>query len=521
MNRQRFQYMVVPAWPALAWLSRCQSGSDVVEVFHGLGVETTEEWFGEVIWAGEFTQGGFDQTDIIAGSGGRARERGIVFVSSGSTVDRLQSLTTADGVWLSNSLCCLLTMAGGSLDPTYPHFHADFSSINKGLSQYKRHIDSSVGQVELTYFDNLLWTGMTLEHEPKPLSAPEFTSFEAYRDFLGLSMHAFANNAVAATRHQRFQPLCALSNGYDSPTVGVIARNFGGCQEALSFDVGRDECDDSGETIARYLGMNCTVIPRGKWQSLEGPEIPFIAGTPSGSDVLWAGAEPQLSGTVLFTGFYGDAVWAKDAKYRVSDLARGDGSGRSLTEYRLQAKFIHCPVPFWGSRRGQELMVISRSSLMQAWDLLGNYSRPICRRIVEEAGIPRELFGVGKRGVSVELYRPEIFLTPTALKDYHAWLRKNRKLWIRKFQIPPIPVIAKGVDTTLSILIKSLSTVEGWIPPTYGLNRFRSILKRITWKIRSIQIGVKAPPYLRRYTFPWAIEHEKIHFPVQKERKGS
>src|SRR5690606_24732652 len=100
-------------------------------------------------------------------------------------------------------------------------------------------------------------------------------------------------------------------------------------------------------------------------------------------------------------------------KYQVSDLARGDGSGRSLTEYRLRANFIHCPVPFWGARNGQKLVAISQSRAMQAWDIRGNYSRPICRRIIEEGGIPRGIFGSSKRGISVQLYRPENFLTPT------------------------------------------------------------------------------------------------------------
>ena len=30
---------------------------------------------------------------------------------------------------------------------------------------------------------------------------------------------------------------------------------------------------------------------------------------------------------------------------------RGDVSGLALTEYRLQAGFLNCPVPFWGARR--------------------------------------------------------------------------------------------------------------------------------------------------------------------------
>jgi hypothetical protein len=30
------------------------------------------------------------------------------------------------------------------------------------------------------------------------------------------------------------------------------------------------------------------------------------------------------------------------------------------------------------------------------WDIGGAYSRPLCRRLVEEASVPREIFGVSK-----------------------------------------------------------------------------------------------------------------------------
>jgi hypothetical protein len=35
---------------------------------------------------------------------------------------------------------------------------------------------------------------------------------------------------------------------------------------------------------------------------------------------------------------------------------------------------------------------------MKKWQLNNNYDRPIPRRIIEEAGVPRELFGLNKHG---------------------------------------------------------------------------------------------------------------------------
>ena len=123
------QYVPVPAWPRLAWLACCRADEDGVMVWHGEGVETTNAWFCEAAWAGAFQEGTFDQTDIVAGTGGRVRDGKLVFVSSGSTVDRLQFLEQDKGLWVSNSLACLLSGTEGGLDPTYGRFDLDLGTI--------------------------------------------------------------------------------------------------------------------------------------------------------------------------------------------------------------------------------------------------------------------------------------------------------------------------------------------------------------------------------------------------------
>lgn len=110
-----FEYKLVADWPPLAWLARCHDASQAMTIFHGQRVEITPEWFCEAVWAGPYEDGGFDQTDIIAGSGGRLRDGRAIFVSSGSTVDRLNSLEVADGAWVSNSLACLLAATRAAL----------------------------------------------------------------------------------------------------------------------------------------------------------------------------------------------------------------------------------------------------------------------------------------------------------------------------------------------------------------------------------------------------------------------
>ncbi|HUG78292.1 MAG TPA: hypothetical protein VML57_12500 [Burkholderiales bacterium] len=115
-------YEPQPHWPPLAWIAELRPGKGTIRVKHGGHVETAEEWCCEAVWDGNFGDGAFDRTDIIAGSGVRVRGNRLMLVSSGSTVDRLQSLRLADRLLVSNSLVCLLAEADASLNPAYPHY---------------------------------------------------------------------------------------------------------------------------------------------------------------------------------------------------------------------------------------------------------------------------------------------------------------------------------------------------------------------------------------------------------------
>src|SRR6185437_2173248 len=73
-------YTLKKQWPKLAWLAVLTPGSDTVEIQHGPGVETSQNWFSEAAWVGPFAAGDFDQQEAVFGSGGRVREEGITFV---------------------------------------------------------------------------------------------------------------------------------------------------------------------------------------------------------------------------------------------------------------------------------------------------------------------------------------------------------------------------------------------------------------------------------------------------------
>ena len=499
----------MPHWPQLAWLVRCSEGEQNVSVLHGPGVETFDDWFCEAAWAGPFEEGGFDLTDIVAGTGGRLRDDKIIFVSSGSTVDRLQLLVKGSRVWVSNSLACLLEAVDASVDPTYGQYCRDFGSINDGLNSYQRELLTSAGAVRLVYFNNLAWDGQKLEELAKPGGGRDFSSFELYRGFLDTCMASMVGNMSHRNRCLPFKPLATVSSGYDSTTVATLARKAG-CEEALCFGDARGGIEERGEEIAHILGLRSFVFARESWRTAgTAAEPPFIAADGIGMDLVFKSAEPILQSRVLFTGYHGDKVWSKETADLSDDIVRGDRSGLSLSEFRLAAGFLHCPVPFWGVRQMREIHAISTSQGMGQWDIPGGYSRPICRRIVEEAGVPRHFFGVRKAAVAFLLGNMPAPLMRVSMVDYRRWLRDNSDKW--------------------RVLGKRSPLAVPWLDSAYWLAKHRlwkgarRLLdwgsgKPVVWRVTGIKAlyRLAEAPHcttdfvgLRRYFYPWALERTK------------
>lgn len=492
----RFSYQCADSWPALAWLAHCRPGADVVDVVHGPRVDTTADWFCEAVWDGPYDDGDFDRTDLVFGSGGRVRDGVATFVSSGATVDRIQVLEVGGSVWVSNSLPCLLAAADASVDPAYPHYFRDFSSIRLGLARYAPTLNTSVGAARLVYFDNVSWDGSRLRQTSKLVPVRDFGTFEKYRRFLEDALVRIGANLAAPARAQPFRFLGTISSGYDSPTVAVLARGAG-LREVISFDRSRDDDGDSGLEVAERLRLAVSVVPRDAWRSTSLPEVPFIAADAKGEDIYFKSAEPRLSGTVLLTGFHGDKIWGKYTTALGPDLVRGDQSGLSLTEFRLHAGFLHCPVPFMGVRQIRDVNRLSRSPTLARWDVPGDYTRPICRRIVEEAGVPRASFGMRKKAASVLFFNGATFLTPDALADYLPWLEENAEAWRRAGAEPPAPLPGQREN-----VLRAGAARAAQFARSVGIPG--GVVQRLTdWAEREP---------LFRWVFPWAAERARAAY---------
>ena len=115
-GEMRLLTMTVSEWPRSAWLAVCDRQRGEVTVFVGPRVEVGDGWLCEGIWDAPYVEGDLDRTDLVFGSGVRLRDDSVVFVSSGTTVDRLHALEHECEQYVSNSLPCLLAATGGSLE---------------------------------------------------------------------------------------------------------------------------------------------------------------------------------------------------------------------------------------------------------------------------------------------------------------------------------------------------------------------------------------------------------------------
>lgn len=498
-----FRYHDQPQWPKQSWLARLLPGTRIIDVWCGSAVERADSWFCEAVWDGPFGGGAFDETDIVAGTGARLRKNRIVFVTSGSTVDRLQWATQGGVTVVSNSLACLGSHLASAALPAYPHYLRDFYSVVRGLRRYRRRLPLVGATVEMVYFDNLEWTGERLVRIPKPHAQRRFEAFDDYHDFLKRSLEGVVGNMSDGRRTRCYSLLGTLSTGYDSTSVTALARPFG-LTEVICFE--RESGRDRGADIAHYFGVEPVSVNIGAWRKSPLIEVPFIAGDAFGEEVHYAGAADKLSYRVLLTGYHGDKVWDQHTPYLSPDLIRGDLSGLALTEYRLGAGFVNCPIPFWGARSIRDISRISRSDAMKPWRRSGDYSRPICRRIVESSGVPGEAFGQVKSYASQWFALGKLGLSDTSLNDYLGYLHDHRRQFVRRGRIPPT------MATRWSTLItKGSYELAGAMMRTPAF--FRAGLQHLPVLSGLIGLRTPNPPHppmvlgFPRYLFPWAFAH--------------
>jgi hypothetical protein len=407
-----FDFFPNSALPRLAWCAKVARGADTVVVEHGPWVETRESFFAEGAWNRPFEQPHLGDAEIVLGSGATLVREGVAFTPTTHTMERLYSLERDSAVLISNSLPFLLEAAHAKLDLQNWSYERDLMTFLRGYAKATKRLKLAGGTlVSLHYHDTLLIDRDLRQGSRRPEAPPRFHSYGEYLDYLSGSLESLHRNATSPQRKVVYSPLATISSGYDSPACAVLAKRLG-CRRAVTFTEARESfndrplktLDDSGEHIAKILGLDVAKFSRGAYLASDDcPEALFIATGGGGDDVVLSALRGTLERATLFTGMLGDTLWstndtqspALSEQYRFLYPAGG-----SLQEFRLNTGFVHVPVPLLTFTRHGDLQQISRSLEMRPWRVGGDYDRPIPRRLVEEAGVPRRAYAKEKRAIT-------------------------------------------------------------------------------------------------------------------------
>jgi hypothetical protein len=231
------------------------------------------------------------------------------------------------------------------------------------------------------------------------------------------------------------EPVVGVSSGYDSAAVAVLAKRAG-CTYAVSLRKSTSlwRGSDSGEPVAKALGMNCACYDYSPRRVRHEEAFWAVSGRPA--DMGYGVMEYPKPLACFFSGDHGDKMWGAKADEDLSNPWCNTGfSGRGIAEFRLHEGFFNCVVPCWGFDRAADLREISRSSEMDPWRVGGDYDRPIPRRIAEEAGVPRAVFGQRKKNTqTVEYYLWPY--SPSAFAGFRRFLaersvRSPSRVWVQ------------------------------------------------------------------------------------------
>ncbi len=422
--------------PPLAWCAKLDRALTIV-VEHGPGVDTGPDYFVEGVWSLPFGDTRFSTSEVMLGSGGRVDSGRVIFTPTTHTLERLCSLRLGDRLFVSNSLAYLLEATGSRLDIRNSQYEVELLSYLRGYRKAVKTIRLHGGRHVSLHYHESFAVDETLT--PRSISPPEPPAFPSYHDYIGYldrTIRRLHDNANAPGRRINYTPLGTISSGYDSPACAVLARRIG-CRRALTFAEARVEfapmmavADDSGSHIGERLGYEVETVRRDDYLEASGfPEAIFLASGNGGDDAVLSGLAGRLRHSLLFTGFLGDTVWATHAQdpalsreYRLRFP-----NGGSMQEFRLRVAFVHLPVPLLTFTRHADLERISRSDEMAPWRLGTKYDRPIPRRLVEEAGVPREAFGMEKRAISQPFWlqrASESTMSRASLADFRQFVKR-------------------------------------------------------------------------------------------------
>ncbi len=516
------EYSASEALPKLAWLATLDSEQARLTVLHGAAVECRPSFMVEGVWDGPFEAGEFHAGAHLFGSGIRLDHGTTYFVPSAALVDRLVYGRDGGKLLVSNSLVTLLAATGARLDPSHDYL-VEARAMLAGLDRYDTafHVlHPKIERFHQIYHEVLTVTDGSIERK-RTIAAREFRSFDDYHEMLRDRLAAICANATDPARRAPLATFGTLSTGYDSTAIAALIKDLGVRRYFTYVGAWGTKTADQPEYETAPIAAALEIEPI-RIQSPRAPdsenELLLRAASPLGHQIpLLAMAsyiEQNRAVAAVFTGFHGDMVWDVNVPDEaVSEaIIRHDVSGIDLSELRLKSGFINIAVPFLYAASIKSIVALSRSAEMKPWKLGTAYDRPISRRIVEGAGVPRDrfgflkggIFGGGNRPTSPELrarYLDYVRLTGTPLPLFYARLTLDyytMRLLARSGRIAKRKLRANKIAATLRKLYRGFNDGYSW----YGKRNHRSALyvwaaMELVAKLRANGIGAPSAASIR------------------------
>jgi hypothetical protein len=424
----RFRFELMPALPKLAWAAHIRQDDPVLEVFHGPHVEVRESAFVEGAWDQPFDTFRFDESPVLVGSGARITPDGVLFAAPANMYERLYSVrcetakrendmgiknASPEEMFVSNSLAFALSLSGEKLDPGYPHYYTDFLDHHRvGIREKSKWVRLAGGR-KMAFHDccnfeialDLQLTRAEKNWQPVP------SCYREYASLLYTTVERLFENAGARERCWKYRPVVMISQGYDTTAAAALAAKAG-CREAVTFfKSGSGQhgySPDDGFAIAATLGYTMTGYERKDFAQAPGYRVEEFYMEPGGIDRCMAVMADQLAGSILLGGRSGDTVWAR-GNSGSGGMPGINGQpnleepidcipGCALGEFRLRIGYLQFHPATVAAIHAPVIQRWNATKEMRPWSLRRPYDKPIARRIAEEAGVPRHLFGQEKKG---------------------------------------------------------------------------------------------------------------------------
>lgn len=395
----RIEQQTLPNAPRLAWSATVIPNDETVRVLAGKDVLHDGAVFWEGLNLSPNHPGAALEHPFPLSTGGVAGADDVAFWTPGHILDRLFVVECDGHIVVSNSLPFALRTAGTSLVPDSLHYPWHLGHI-------KAHCQSAPltrGRLRIVSNANVSIARSGVIEVSAKRVPPAFDSYGAYLS----QLHALMDEVGEANRQATggaYRYIATLSSGYDSTAATVLGKRIG-LSDAISIvdSRGGGIGDDSGEALASVMGLSVKTGRRTDYQAAgwDAERLFYVFGLPE--DIYMYPFREHLNRTLLFTGIQGDQMWNRERGTSLGSTWSWDPGGCTMQEFRLRTGFVHLPPAAFGWQHTERLRSIARSAELQPWSLDNDYDRPVPRRIAEEAGVPRELFGMKKKAVSITM----------------------------------------------------------------------------------------------------------------------